>query len=150
MFFTQKPSYELRISDWSSDVCSSDLDDKAAKCDSEAIDAEHRNGRRKASRARINQRLDRRVCRPDIEGAEQRSDGNKHKKQCVAVDEESPDLAEESHKENNRQHTERVMWATVGQPTTDEPSGENSNHGKHPKNRAIEIGSTHARTPATN
>src|SRR3546814_2384377 len=94
------------------------------------------------SRARINQRLDRRVCRPDIEGAEQRSDGNKHKKQCVAVDEESPDLAEESHKENNRQHTERVMWATVGQPTTDEPSGENSNHGKHPKNRA-KIGRAH-------
>src|SRR3546814_18066399 len=26
-FFKQKPAYELRISDWSSDVCSSDLDD---------------------------------------------------------------------------------------------------------------------------
>src|SRR3546814_10976408 len=89
------------------------------------------------SRARINQRLDRRVCRPDIEGAEQRSDGNKHKKQCVAVDEESPDLAEESHKENNRQHTERVMWAPVGQPPNDEPNGETSNQGKHPKNRTI-------------
>src|SRR3546814_10126457 len=25
IFFTQKPPYELRISDWSSDVCSSDL-----------------------------------------------------------------------------------------------------------------------------
>src|SRR3546814_20564986 len=25
-FFKQKPAYELRISDWSSDVCSSDLD----------------------------------------------------------------------------------------------------------------------------
>src|SRR3546814_7440549 len=24
-FFTQKPAYEMRISDWSSDVCSSDL-----------------------------------------------------------------------------------------------------------------------------
>src|SRR3546814_11006497 len=77
------------------------------------------------------------MCRPDIEGAEQGSDGHKHKKQGVAVDEESPDLAEESHKENNRQHTECVMWATVGQPTADEPSGQNSNHGKNPKNRAI-------------
>src|SRR3546814_8350646 len=26
-FFKQKTAYELRISDWSSDVCSSDLDD---------------------------------------------------------------------------------------------------------------------------
>src|SRR3546814_19052811 len=28
--FTQKPAYERRISDWSSDVCSSDLDRRAA------------------------------------------------------------------------------------------------------------------------
>src|SRR3546814_939959 len=29
-FFKQKPAYEMRISDWSSDVCSSDLLDGAA------------------------------------------------------------------------------------------------------------------------
>src|SRR3546814_11470796 len=29
MFFKQKTAYEMRISDWSSDVCSSDLDDEA-------------------------------------------------------------------------------------------------------------------------
>src|SRR3546814_9346454 len=29
-FFKQKPSYEMRISDWSSDVCSSDLDEALA------------------------------------------------------------------------------------------------------------------------
>src|SRR3546814_5489178 len=28
-FFKQKTAYEMRISDWSSDVCSSDLDDGA-------------------------------------------------------------------------------------------------------------------------
>src|SRR3546814_10516703 len=28
-FFKQKTAYEMRISDWSSDVCSSDLDDLA-------------------------------------------------------------------------------------------------------------------------
>src|SRR3546814_2450477 len=28
-FFKQKTAYEMRISDWSSDVCSSDLDDRA-------------------------------------------------------------------------------------------------------------------------
>src|SRR3546814_1512531 len=27
-FFNQKTAYEMRISDWSSDVCSSDLDDQ--------------------------------------------------------------------------------------------------------------------------
>src|SRR3546814_3402066 len=31
-FFKQKTAYEMRISDWSSDVCSSDLD-AAFKCD---------------------------------------------------------------------------------------------------------------------
>src|SRR3546814_19011005 len=29
VFFKQKTAYEMRISDWSSDVCSSDLDDPA-------------------------------------------------------------------------------------------------------------------------
>src|SRR3546814_3053764 len=29
LFFKQKPAYEMRISDWSSDVCSSDLADLA-------------------------------------------------------------------------------------------------------------------------
>src|SRR3546814_4990715 len=28
LFFKQKTAYEMRISDWSSDVCSSDLNDK--------------------------------------------------------------------------------------------------------------------------
>src|SRR3546814_10448427 len=30
VFFKQKTAYEMRISDWSSDVCSSDLDNVAA------------------------------------------------------------------------------------------------------------------------
>src|SRR3546814_21182344 len=31
-FFKQKTAYELRISDWSSDVCSSDLSDRINSC----------------------------------------------------------------------------------------------------------------------
>src|SRR3546814_3602153 len=31
-FFKQKTAYEMRISDWSSDVCSSDLDDRDRPC----------------------------------------------------------------------------------------------------------------------
>src|SRR3546814_1130007 len=32
-FFKQKTAYEMRISDWSSDVCSSDLDDAKTEAD---------------------------------------------------------------------------------------------------------------------
>src|SRR3546814_11758876 len=31
-FFKQKTAYEMRISDWSSDVCSSDLGDEVLRC----------------------------------------------------------------------------------------------------------------------
>src|SRR3546814_10242405 len=31
-FFKQKTAYEMRISDWSSDVCSSDLNEAGAEC----------------------------------------------------------------------------------------------------------------------
>src|SRR3546814_2827297 len=42
-FFKQKTAYEMRISDWSSDVCSSDLDCVAStRC---AVDAWHSVGR---------------------------------------------------------------------------------------------------------
>src|SRR3546814_5301465 len=47
-FFKQKTAYEMRISDWSSDVCSSDLDP----------------ARRRAARDRHRQRHDRRRSRP--------------------------------------------------------------------------------------
>src|SRR3546814_1617139 len=40
-FFKQKTAYEMRISDWSSDVCSSDLEDRAddrAACPPQPVD----------------------------------------------------------------------------------------------------------------
>src|SRR3546814_10300091 len=41
-FFKQKTAYEMRISDWSSDVCSSDLKvELVAICAPEESDAEH-------------------------------------------------------------------------------------------------------------
>src|SRR3546814_2904197 len=36
-FFKQKTAYEMRISDWSSDVCSSDLGDDAAQAGNDVI-----------------------------------------------------------------------------------------------------------------
>src|SRR3546814_5456860 len=49
VFFKQKTAYEMRISDWSSDVCSSDLPGRAALRDppaarSGARGADHRAG----------------------------------------------------------------------------------------------------------
>src|SRR3546814_2676412 len=54
-FFKQKTAYEMRISDWSSDVCSSDLDVLRApdlQGDGERIDAkaEHRIANRSEER----------------------------------------------------------------------------------------------------
>src|SRR3546814_9354895 len=40
-FFKQKTAYEMRISDWSSDVCSSDLGDAAAPPDARTDEVAH-------------------------------------------------------------------------------------------------------------
>src|SRR3546814_5273221 len=39
VFFRQKTAYEMRISDWSSDVCSSDLDSRDGALDDMAFEA---------------------------------------------------------------------------------------------------------------
>src|SRR3546814_7137402 len=51
LFFKQKTAYEMRISDWSSDVCSSDLphvEDAGGQCGKKRSDAtiEFKRGRR--------------------------------------------------------------------------------------------------------
>src|SRR3546814_4998043 len=38
-FFKQKTAYEMRISDWSSDVCSSDLDEAAPRRRGQSVSA---------------------------------------------------------------------------------------------------------------
>src|SRR3546814_6967117 len=45
LFFKQKTAYELRISDWSSDVCSSDLEGEQEEAAAPADDAGGREGR---------------------------------------------------------------------------------------------------------
>src|SRR3546814_3732265 len=44
-FFKQKTAYEMRISDWSSDVCSSDLESKDAPHGNSWVVAQARDGR---------------------------------------------------------------------------------------------------------
>src|SRR3546814_5319985 len=43
LFFNQKAAYEMRISDWSSDVCSSDLALRAAVAQGQEPDLEYPN-----------------------------------------------------------------------------------------------------------
>src|SRR3546814_3678006 len=50
LFFTQKTAYEMRISDWSSDVCSSDLPSAHLRPARSAPAADRRGGRPPASR----------------------------------------------------------------------------------------------------
>src|SRR3546814_7350416 len=64
-FFKQKTAYEMRISDWSSDVCSSDLD-RARGCD--ILGVEHHHARR------IRRQLDRALRDQHAVGAVARED----------------------------------------------------------------------------
>src|SRR3546814_7002980 len=69
-FFKQKTAYEMRISDWSSDVCSSDLFGRAA--------AETAQGRKKLRRGRAGGRR----YRPD---RAVRSEERRVGKECVST-----------------------------------------------------------------
>src|SRR3546814_8656727 len=53
-FFKQKTAYEMRISDWSSDVCSSDLGNGAPKC--RDLTEEHRRDEGGAQQGRVDLR----------------------------------------------------------------------------------------------
>src|SRR3546814_1331680 len=57
-FFKQKTAYEMRISDWSSDVCSSDLSAQVRRCRREETASDHRTERR---RSRASQTEHRRI-----------------------------------------------------------------------------------------
>src|SRR3546814_11173433 len=64
-FFKQKTAYEMRISDWSSDVCSSDLVAQPVDCPpSHARNTRNRTGAGSAVRAFHLRRHDRRLCAP--------------------------------------------------------------------------------------
>src|SRR3546814_2839854 len=57
-FFKQKTAYEMRISDWSSDVCSSDLKRKERKpheepCNRAVLAVSHRSREAEAARHRL-------------------------------------------------------------------------------------------------
>src|SRR3546814_4179046 len=77
-FFKQKTAYEMRISDWSSDVCSSDLDPR----DQEGAGADGRRRRRRQDAHPL--RRDHGV--DDPQGArEARSEERRVGKECVST-----------------------------------------------------------------
>src|SRR3546814_2727866 len=61
-FFKQKTAYEMRISDWSSDVCSSDLDPCDDRARDEGIDRQHRIRRWRGRRADARRKCRREAC----------------------------------------------------------------------------------------
>src|SRR3546814_14218410 len=70
-FFKQKTAYEMRISDWSSDVCSSDLcfADEASQREAPHRGAPRRAGRRRGVRrdgARADREIGRASCRERV------------------------------------------------------------------------------------
>src|SRR3546814_11340736 len=67
-FFKQKTAYEMRISDWSSDVCSSDLSAQVRRCRREETASDHRTERR---RSRASQTEHRRIFANRVERVRQ-------------------------------------------------------------------------------
>src|SRR3546814_20335524 len=51
-FFKQKTAYEMRISDWSSDVCSSDLQQRKRRCPATTQKRSKKSGSRSGTNAR--------------------------------------------------------------------------------------------------
>src|SRR3546814_6635260 len=84
-FFKQKTAYEMRISDWSSDVCSSDLRD-AERLDQQIVDRQLDPAsaeRRVEIAAQLEQRIE-----PDIDrqiDVRDRSEERRVGKECVST-----------------------------------------------------------------
>src|SRR3546814_6902871 len=77
-FFKQKTAYEMRISDWSSDVCSSDLLHRLRDC-------RDMGGRRSAATA---ENVDQPLFRPFLDeagGLVRRSEERRVGKECVST-----------------------------------------------------------------
>src|SRR3546814_1115956 len=86
-FFKQKTAYEMRISDWSSDVCSSDLHQHVAHITDMGRQAERRRSCRAGMEQRwpIEMRISRRPGPPRPCGIRRRSEERRVGKECVST-----------------------------------------------------------------
>src|SRR3546814_8682523 len=83
-FFKQKTAYEMRISDWSSDVCSSDLGDRLTEFDEELAPViEHPN--RTPVRLVARQPISKIECREIEPRRDRRSEERRVGKECVST-----------------------------------------------------------------
>src|SRR3546814_20452770 len=111
-FFKQKTAYELRISDWSSDVCSSDLPIEVVAADDVSDDqdadeeAQSSAGRDRQRHARAVARLDGVVPIADQEeGKEARQFPEKHELDQVAREHDAKPGTHESKQEREEPRT---------------------------------------------
>src|SRR3546814_14471123 len=84
-FFKQKTAYEMRISDWSSDVCSSDLRARYQASGRDAADEEGHGRRRARPRARRTGHGDRPAGAAPLPRRGGRSEERRVGKECVST-----------------------------------------------------------------
>src|SRR3546814_9514139 len=78
VFINQKTAYEMRIGDWSSYVCSSDLEGQDHPGDDAGDDQRQRDGQEHPGRARAERA--RRVLEPPVHGLDRQADGPDHQR----------------------------------------------------------------------
>src|SRR3546814_12794000 len=121
--FKQKTAYEMRISDWSSDVCSSDLARRALPADAEhprvLVDLAALNlqdGQRNEAKNLLQQVLDGRQATPEIEAlarsllkerSEERRVGEEWVSTCRSRWQPSHSKKKQTKNSQNTQHTQQ-------------------------------------------
>src|SRR3546814_1608927 len=114
-FFKQKTAYELRISDWSSDVCSSDLEDLdgAARERKAHRGAEERRraGRRQEGRQDAGGKAAAQAMRRAVRLALSTSDGREatHEAGQRHLEEAEQVIGEERHDHRQRREEQRLL-----------------------------------------
>src|SRR3546814_3608170 len=112
-FFKQKTAYEMRISDWSSDVCSSDLRQperpaKRAVC--EALDRPAVDRREQHCRNQHDEQRERYPChadRAEDEERDQRNEGADHEDLAMGEIDHADDAVD--HRVRSEEHTSELQ-----------------------------------------
>src|SRR3546814_20042036 len=122
-FFKQKTAYEMRISDWSSDVCSSDLSTHPARApralaasEEFALVRQHPRFRRYRREARAQAARDQGRQGPRHAGRARRADSSAYRseesrggKECVSTCRSRGSLFQYKHTTYQKKHTQRTI-----------------------------------------
>src|SRR3546814_5623823 len=114
-FFKQKTAYEMRISDWSSDVCSSDLRDIGAAGAAgdigvdRAVDGDRRGAARRAVEANLSAGAEKAAGRVDIIGGQDKAADVDH---AAGADQDAAGIIERSEEQTSElQSLMRISYA---------------------------------------